>query len=133
MTSTFPSPFFAIGIRLRGGEVTIGQWDGNRYIYRLRGRTYKVARLVCEAFNGPPPTDKPCCLHINENARNKEVDIYLRLQELWGICIPRFIAFGRVAFCHAIIIEHLEVISYIFSLMTGDAFVEGQYLRVGGR
>ena len=46
----------------------------------------------------------------NANASNTEVDIYLRLHELWGICIPRFIAVGRVAFCHAIIIEHLEVI-----------------------
>jgi hypothetical protein len=47
----------------------------------------------------------------NENARNKEVDVYLRLQELWGICIPTFITFGRIAFCHAIVIEDLEVTS----------------------
>jgi hypothetical protein len=66
----------------------------------------------------------------NENARNKEVDIYLRLQELWGICIPRFITFGRVAFCHAIIIEDLEVNSSNVSLTVGHAFVEGQYLHI---
>jgi len=45
----------------------------------------------------------------NENAQNSEVDTYLTLQGLWGICIPKFIAVGRVAFCHAIIIEDLKV------------------------
>lgn len=43
--------------------------------------------------------------------QNTEVDIYLRLHELWGICVPRFIAVGRVAFCYAIILEDLEVTS----------------------
>jgi len=43
------------------------------------------------------------------NAQKSEVDTYLRLQELWGVCIPTFIAVGRVAFCHAIIIDHLKV------------------------
>ena len=47
----------------------------------------------------------------NFNAQNTEVNTYLRLQELWGICIPTLIAVGRVAFCHAIIIEDLNVIS----------------------
>ena len=61
----------------------------------------------------------------NENARNTEVDIYIRLQELWGICIPRFIAFGRIAFCHAIIIEELKVNPSSTLLTIGHAFVEG--------
>ena len=69
----------------------------------------------------------------NENARNNEVDIYLRLQELWGICIPRFITFGRVAFCHAIIIEDLEVNPSSVSLTVGHAFVEGEYFHICGR
>ena len=47
----------------------------------------------------------------NDNAQNAEVSTYLRLQELWGICIPTFIAVGRVGFCHALVIEDLKVIS----------------------
>jgi hypothetical protein len=33
-----------------------------------QGKNYKVHRLVCEAFHGPPPKDKPIVIHINENA-----------------------------------------------------------------
>jgi len=58
------------GLRQYGGEPTSGQWDGARYIYVLKKRTYKVARLVCEAFNGPPPFPRAVCMHLDENSRN---------------------------------------------------------------
>jgi hypothetical protein len=35
-----------------------------------RHRLVGVARLVCEAFHGPPPPDKPLALHIDENSLN---------------------------------------------------------------
>ena len=42
-------------------------------------------------------------------------DTYVTLRELWGICIPKFIAVGKVAFCHAIVLQDLEVkFLYIF-------------------
>jgi len=54
-----------------GGIPTFGQWGGTRYIYCRRGfKTMKVARLVCEAFHGPAPDDKPVCMHLDEDARN---------------------------------------------------------------
>jgi hypothetical protein len=31
-----------------------------------RGREFKIHRLVCEAFNGPPPTDRTVCRHLND-------------------------------------------------------------------
>jgi len=61
----------------------------------------------------------------NDNAQNSEVDNYLKLQDLWGICIPTFIAVGKVAFCHAIIIEDLKVKPSSTSLTIGHTFVEG--------
>ena len=33
-------------------------------------RTFKVARLVCEAFHGESPPDKPVVIHIDENPTN---------------------------------------------------------------
>jgi len=61
----------------------------------------------------------------NDNAQNSEVDTYLKLQELWGICIPTFIAVGRVAFCHAIIIEDLKVNASTMSLTIGHPSIKG--------
>ena len=60
------------GFRTYGGVTNFGQWDGDRFIYNRGGKnkTYKVARLVCEAFHGPAPKDKPNCLHDDEDARN---------------------------------------------------------------
>ena len=58
------------GLRPYGGSPTYGQWDGVRFLYQLRGHTYKVARLVCEAFNGPATEEKRVCMHLDENSRN---------------------------------------------------------------
>lgn len=62
------------GLRPYGGKPTYGQWDGARYIYVEKGRTYKVARLVCEAFNGKPSKGKNVCMHLDENSRNNKPD-----------------------------------------------------------
>ena len=45
----------------------------------------------------------------NDDAQKTEADTYLKLWELWGICVPKFIALGTVGFCHVIILEHIEV------------------------
>jgi hypothetical protein len=58
------------GTRQYGGYARKGCWDGDRYIYVLKGKTYKVARLVCEAFHGPAPEGKNVCMHMDENSRN---------------------------------------------------------------
>ena len=53
-----------------GGVPTAGQWDGKRYIYCRRGyKTRKVARLVCEAFNGPAGEGE-VVMHMDESSRN---------------------------------------------------------------
>ena len=36
------------------------------YITRLK-KAFSVHRLVCEAFHGPQPPDKPIVIHIDEN------------------------------------------------------------------
>lgn len=38
----------------------------------FRGRNYRVARLVCEAFHGPPPTAKSVVIHRDENSLNNK-------------------------------------------------------------
>lgn len=54
-----------------GGNPTYGQWDGRRFLYARKGhKTRRVARLVCEAFNGVPAKEGVVCMHDDENARN---------------------------------------------------------------
>lgn len=56
-----------------GGTPTRGQWDGKRFVYiRKHHKTRKVARLVCETFNGPPPEGKNHCMHLDENSMNNQ-------------------------------------------------------------
>lgn len=90
----YSAPMPRGGTRIYGGATTIGQWDGKRYIYLHRGKTYRVARLVCEAFHGPAPDDKPYCLHRDENARNnKPGNLY------WGTQKENLNAPGFIAYC----------------------------------
>ena len=71
-----------------------GQWDGKRFIYRLRGKTYKVARLVCEAFHGPAPDSRHVCMHLDENSRNNAPK-NLR----WGTQKENLNCPGFIAYC----------------------------------
>lgn len=60
------------GTRCYGGEPIVGAWceEDQRYVLQFQGKTHRVARLVCEAFNGPPPFDDAVCMHLDENSRN---------------------------------------------------------------
>lgn len=60
------------GQRQYGGIARKGSWDGARYIFQWQGKTYKVARLVCEAFHGAAPEGKNVCMHLDENSRRNE-------------------------------------------------------------
>jgi hypothetical protein len=85
----------AIGPRQYGGEPTYGQWDGDRYIYARRGfKTFKVARLVCEAFHGPMPFEDAVCMHKDENARNNRPE-----NLAWGTQKENLNAPGFLEYC----------------------------------
>lgn len=60
------------GSRNYGGTPQFGVWNkqDGRFIFTFRGRTYKVHRLICEAFHGPAPKDRPVCMHLDENSAN---------------------------------------------------------------
>lgn len=57
--------------RVYGGTPMIGtQSSGAKMKVMGQGRNFAVHRLVCEAFHGPPPADRPVCMHLDENFRN---------------------------------------------------------------
>ena len=59
-----------------GGTPWFGVWNkaDARFIVSIRGHTYKVARLVAEAFHGGPPFDGAVVMHLDENAANNRAD-----------------------------------------------------------
>lgn len=64
------------GDRPYGGEPRFGVWNkqDGRFITVYKGKTYKVHRLICEAFHGPAPDDATVCMHLDENAANNRPD-----------------------------------------------------------
>ena len=94
MLTPFASQNKRAGGKQHGGVPTVGQWDGSRFIWRCGGRTYKVARLVCEAFNGAPPLDRPVCMHLDENSRNNAPE-----NLAWGSQKENLNAPGFIDYC----------------------------------
>jgi hypothetical protein len=83
------------GVRVYENAGSFGQWDGTRYLYVLHGKTHKVARLICEAFNGPPQKGQ-VCMHLDENSRNN------RPENLkWGTQKENLNAPGFLAYCRS--------------------------------
>lgn len=72
MVAPYEAPMPHGGTRQYGGEPHFGVWNKQdaRFIIVHKGRTYKVAQLVCEAFNGPKPFPDAVCMHKDENAAN---------------------------------------------------------------
>lgn len=96
MVAPYRAPCARGGTRQYGGEPTLGQWDGTRFIYTLKGRSYKVARLICEAFHGAPPFPEAVAMHGDENARNNRPT-----NISWGTQKQNLNAPGFIAYCQS--------------------------------
>jgi hypothetical protein len=84
------------GERSYGGQPTFGVWNKTdaRFIAVIRGTTYKISRLVAEAFLGPPAFDGAVVMHIDENAANNRPS-NLR----WGTQKENLNAEGFLEYC----------------------------------
>ena len=52
------------GVKTKSSKSARHQYYGLMY----RGKNYKMHRIICKAFHGPPPEGKNVVIHINENA-----------------------------------------------------------------
>jgi hypothetical protein len=55
----------------------------------------KVHRLVCEAFHGPQPQDKPVVIHIDEDATNNRQENLRWGTQKENLNSPKFIAYCK--------------------------------------
>lgn len=84
------------GVRVYGGQEWKGVWakDRKRRIIIFNGKTYKLHRLVCEAFHGPPPFHKAVVMHLNENSDDNRPE-----NLAWGTQKENLNAPGFIAYC----------------------------------
>lgn len=66
-TGKIKTQYVTVGSRRDNGRPRSEYWKVDLY---AGGKQYKrrVCRLVCEAFHGPPPADKPLVLHGPEGS-----------------------------------------------------------------
>lgn len=95
MVAPYWAPLPNGGQRTYGGEPNIGfVHENSRMMTIYKGKNYRVHRLVCEAFNGPPPPGTQCCMHLDEDFRNN------RPENLkWGTQKQNLNAPGYLAYC----------------------------------
>jgi hypothetical protein len=84
------------GVRTYGGVPHWGSWSKRdaRWVVVVGGKTYKVARLVAEAFRGPPPFEGAVAMHLNENAANNRAS-----NIKWGTQKDNLNAPGFLEYC----------------------------------
>lgn len=93
---TIPSikPMPAGGERHYGTTPRVGAFSDGRMLFVHKGKTYKVHRLVCEAFNGKPPFSNAVCMHLDEDPTNN------RPENLkWGTQKENLNAPGFLEYC----------------------------------
>lgn len=84
------------GKRQYGGQPHFGVWSRQdaRFIVVYKSKTYKVHRLVCEAFHGAQPERASVCMHLDENSANN------RPENLsWGAQKENLNAPGFIQYC----------------------------------
>ena len=47
---------------------------------------------------------------ISSTMQQNEAKIYMEIQTLWGVCVPKLLASCEIGFCYAIILERVQVI-----------------------
>ena len=85
------------GTRRYGGFPYLGVWSetDKRYIVVYKGKTFKVHRLVCEAFHGPPTDDEPNVLHIDEDSSNNKSENLKWGSQKENLNAPKFLEYCR--------------------------------------
>lgn len=98
MVTPYEHPMPNGGRRQYGGEPHFGVWNkaDARFIIVFKGHTYKVAQLVCEAFQGSKPFPEAVCMHMDENSANNRAG---NLQ--WGTQKENLNAPGFIEYCQS--------------------------------
>ncbi len=80
-----------------GYRAAISGLAGFRMILRISGlgKTFKVARLVCEAFHGPPPFELAVVMHLDDNPGNNRPENLKWATQKENLNAPQFIEYCK--------------------------------------
>lgn len=60
-----------------------------------RGKNYKVASMVCEAFHGEKPSGSHVCMHLDEDSKNNRAENLSWGTQKENLNAPNFKAWAR--------------------------------------
>lgn len=82
------------GTRLYGGVESFGViGDGGRRQFSYKGKTYRIHKLVAEAFMGPKPFKDAIVMHLDENVGNNKADNLAYGTQRQNLNAPGFIRY----------------------------------------
>lgn len=79
------------GVKRKASKTARHEYYGTLY----RGQNYKIHRLVCEAFHGPPPFPDAVVVHLDENALNNKSSNLRWGTQKENMNFPRFLDYCR--------------------------------------
>ena len=82
---------WVLGTKRKASKTARHEYLGVLY----RGKNYKMHRLVCEAFHGPCPKDKPVVIHLNENALDNRPENLKWGTQKENMNMPVFVAYCK--------------------------------------
>ena len=82
---------WVIGVKRRASKTALHEYYGTLY----RSKNYKIHRLICEAFHGPPPKGKNVVIHIDENGLNNRADNLKWGTQKENMNSPKFLEYCR--------------------------------------
>ena len=86
------------GVREYGGKAHFGAFDARarRFQFVFRQKTYRVHRVVCEAFHGPAPFEGAVVMHLDEDSTNNRPE-----NLCWGTQKQNLNAPGFIDYCRS--------------------------------
>src|SRR6202158_4391737 len=99
----YEAPMPKGGMRIYGGKRWRGRCtvDDPRLLIVFRGKSYRVSKLVCEAFNGPKPFPRAVAMHADDDVQNNQPG-----NLIWGTQKENLNAPAFLVHCRSRIYEH---------------------------
>ena len=98
MRLPFIGPMPKGSVRPYGGEPTFGvvhPYNFHRPTINFKGKSYRVSRLICEAFHGPAPFPKAVVMHLDDDQTNNTPENLRWATQKENLNTPTFLEYCR--------------------------------------